>query len=60
MFPDKSIWVITGDSKLIVSPQNKTEWGTQNFTAIALIDHTLNQKDPYALLSKDFDLLKKN
>jgi N12 class adenine-specific DNA methylase len=45
--PDPAnIWVITGDSKLIVSPQNKTEWGTQNFTAIALIDHTLNQKDP--------------
>ncbi|MCA6525097.1 MAG: DEAD/DEAH box helicase family protein [Pseudanabaena sp. M135S2SP2A07QC] len=45
--PDPAnIWVITGDSKLIVSPQNKTEWGTRNFTAIALIDHTLNQKDP--------------
>jgi hypothetical protein len=33
--PDPAnIWVITGDSKLIVSPQNKTEWGTLNHTAL--------------------------
>jgi N12 class adenine-specific DNA methylase len=45
--PDPAnIWVIKGDSKLTGSPQNKTEWGTPNHTALELIEHSLNQKDP--------------
>ncbi|PZU91263.1 MAG: hypothetical protein DCE90_19870 [Pseudanabaena sp.] len=45
--PDPAnIWVIKGDSKLVSSPQNKTEWGTPNHTALDLIEHALNQKDP--------------
>jgi N12 class adenine-specific DNA methylase len=45
--PDPAnIWVIKGDSKLVSSPQNKTEWGTPNHTALELIEHALNQKDP--------------
>lgn len=52
--PDPAnIWIVTGDSKLVSSPQNKTEWGTRNFTALELIDHALNQKDP-----KVYDYLK--
>ncbi|MCA6623221.1 MAG: DEAD/DEAH box helicase family protein [Pseudanabaena sp. M165S2SP1A06QC] len=45
--PDPAnIWVIKGDSKLVSSPQNKTEWGTPSHTALELIEHALNQKDP--------------
>ncbi len=45
--PDPAnIWVIKGDSKLTNSPQNKTEWGTPSHTALELIEHALNQKDP--------------
>ena len=48
-----NIWIVTGDSKLVSSPQNKTEWATQNFTALQLIDCALNQKDP-----KVYDYIK--
>jgi N12 class adenine-specific DNA methylase len=52
--PDPAnIWVIKGDSKLNLSPQNKTEWGTLSHTALELIEHALNQKDP-----KIFDHIK--
>jgi hypothetical protein len=52
--PDPAnIWKVEGDRQLINSPQNKTEWGTRNFTGLELIDHALNQKDP-----KIFDYIK--
>ncbi|MDX2256545.1 MAG: DEAD/DEAH box helicase family protein [Pseudanabaenaceae cyanobacterium bins.39] len=45
--PDPAnIWTIKGDSKLVSSPQNKTEWGSPSHTALELIEQALNQKDP--------------